>query len=353
METVLGVLVLVPVLFYGIHFTELIIASTKVTEAASAAMWDSTAYPMHLTGVSMSYPVMKKNSIVGAAKNANLRYGLAFDGRFTEVRKSLTNIVNTGRRAPPFMELFTVADAMEVRCASSDALPGPPLEYSSYLVGSVIPDTHGIACRSQAVALNVLPQFFFNTVNGGFFQEDLNKNARQPMRLCPIGHPNGKGGPCLGTLSMLTDDWGLASAKFPIVNSRESDSCTITLGTPIGVLPCENPSYYLTALNIWSIATFPMNPIHGLLSNVPFANNIPGFSTLISTVSISPHRTLVAATVGTTPSMMATDTAFYMAFRGDETMFHTFTPSTDWGITGQNDFMLWETTPFLTPPMYA
>ena len=74
---------------------------------------------------------------------------------------------------------------------------------------------------------------------------------------------------------------------------------------------------------------------------------------LTSTVSISPHRTLVAATVGTTPSLMATDTAFYMSFRGDETLHHTFTPSSDFGITGVNDFMLWETTPFLTPPSYA
>ncbi len=351
-ETVLGVLVLVPVLFYGIHFTELIIASVKVTEAAAAPIWDSTAYPMHVTGIAMTYPLMKRNSISGAADNANQRYGLAFDGRFTALRDRVNGIVSSGNRGPAFMELFTVADALEVRCASSDVLPGPPLEYSSLLVGQVIPDTHGIACSSQAAALNMMPQFFFNVANGGFFQEDLNKNAGTLMRLCPIGHPDGKGGPCLGTFSMLTDDWGLASGKMP-TGALESDACTVTLGTPYGVLPCENQSYYLAALNIWSMATFPLNPVNGLLANIPGANSIPGISLLTSTVSISPHRTLVAATVGTTPSLMATDTAFYMSFRGDETLHHTFTPSSDFGITGVNDFMLWETTPFLTPPSYA
>lgn len=52
--------------------------------------------------------------------------------------------------------------------------------------------------------------------------------------------------------------------------------------------------------------------------------------------------------------MMATDTSFYMSFRGDETFFHTFTPTSDrfMGILF-NDRMLWQTTPFSTPPLYG
>lgn len=127
---------------------------------------------------------------------------------------------------------------------------------------------------------------------------------------------------------MLLDDWGLASAEFPGFGSSEADACTITLGVPGTSLPCENRSYYLVARSLYEIHT------------LPFA------------LMRAPHRALVAATVGGNPSLMSSDTSFYMSFRGEETFFHTFTPTSDINDFGfkPNDHMFWQTTPFSSPP---
>lgn len=351
-ETTLGILVLIPVIFYGIHFTELIVASTKVTEATAAPIWDATAYPMHITGVPSSYEYFKTLSITKPAESATIRYRLAMDGRFRAWTDAITRATATGTIGAGFTELFTIAGETEVRCAPSDAVTGAPeLEYSPTLVGRVIPDTRGMACQGQAFARNVMPRSFYDVESGGLFNEPLNRYDASLIRLCPIGYPAGIGGPCIGSFSMLTDDWGLASAKYPTTGSSEADDCTITLGTPMGVLPCENVSYYSVALGMWSFVTLPLNPVEGALNSIPGFSSIPGASILASSFKYGPHHTLVAATVGTTPSLMATDTAFYMSYRSMKPTGHrTFTPSSDLGLGFlPNDLMLWETTPFSTP----
>lgn len=324
-ETVLGVLVMVPVLFYGIHFTELGIASMKVFEAGAAPVWEATAYPQHVMGVRPSHQAYLDQAIEAASVSAAIRYGTTFDGRLSEVKKRLDPINGTGLTETPFMQLFTVAKDLNVGCARARASPGPALEYAPLFVSMVIPDTNGFACRAEAKAINVMPRYLFNTVNGGLSEAELNARAGQFTRLCPIGRPDGLGGPCRGAFAMLTDDWGLANAEFPASGSLESDACTVTFGVPGTSLPCENMSYYTVTRSLYELHTLPFILLR------------------------SPHRSLVAATVGGTPWLMSSDTSFYMAFRGDETLFNTITPTSDWTFTLPNDFMIWQTTPFSAP----
>ncbi|MBS1150350.1 MAG: putative pilus biosis operon protein, partial [Myxococcaceae bacterium] len=47
-ESVLGILVFISVLMFGLHFADVTFTQMKVTEAAQSAVWDSTAGQMHI-----------------------------------------------------------------------------------------------------------------------------------------------------------------------------------------------------------------------------------------------------------------------------------------------------------------
>lgn len=317
-ETVLGVLVLVPVLLYGIHFSELGIVSMKVTEAGAAPLWEATAYPMHITGAPSSYEPMLQAAIFESNVSAHLRYRGNFDGRVSALTTDRSGRL---QGALQYTQAFTAAGMLAVRCASSRAATGPSLEYAPFFISPTLPDNGGMACRSEAAAFNLIPNVFNeDAAGGGLSSASMKEGAanRVGIGLCSVGRPDGLFGPCAGAFSMMMDDWGLASAEFP-TGGKESDICSLTLAG----FPCENVPYYAVTNRFYQLATSPIN------------------------LARAPHRQLVAATVGGTPMLMATDTQFYMSFTGEYQGFTMLTPSTD------SDVMVWQTTPFIWPTTYG
>lgn len=316
-ETALGLLVLLPVIMYGVHFTEVGIVSMKVTEAAASAMWDTTAWPMHVTGFPGYSGPMRDMSLRSSEFSARLRYGLGFDGRMSALSTDRTGMFSS-IPAVRYGQAFTGAGEMNVGCASTTqpGLPGPGLTFRPFFVSRFLPDPGGVACRSQAAAINILPDAFLEGGEGGLFEASMKDGIanRIGIPICGMGRPDGLYGSCSGTMSMMLDDWGLAN------QAAEADICSVTL---FGA-PCENINYYLAAKAMYETVTLPM-----------------------TLGPAAPHRLLLRSVYGTVPLGVNTDTSFYMSFTGEEPRF--MTPVIAWDA----DMMIWQNTPYLWPPPAA
>ena len=105
-ETVLGLLVFVTILMFGIHFAEVGYLSLKVQEASTSALWDSTGAKMHeLPGTFNGQAA----AIKAAGGNATNRYK-DFDGRSSQ----------KGSSAP--VQVFTSAGGLKVECKAANAI---------------------------------------------------------------------------------------------------------------------------------------------------------------------------------------------------------------------------------------
>ncbi len=242
-ETALGILVFISVLMFGIHFAEVTFTQMKVTEAAQAAIWDSTAGQMHILPLNFAGA---RTNVRNAMNSANRRYA-DFDGR------------SDVDRARPPQGLFSSArqegqpGAMRVLCelgvrfyqSGADASPLGLKE----LQDLVYRDNGGMSCNASAV---IDP---FGIMRIGAFLEDANgffSRAKHRASVtqtdgyftCAIGRPDGLNGRCTrGDFTMLIDDWGLASG------GNEGGTCRVV----VNGLPCfGNPNYWTSTEQMYT-----------------------------------------------------------------------------------------------------
>jgi hypothetical protein len=202
-ETVLGLLVFISILVWGIHLAEIGYLMPKVHEAAAGALWDTTAKLMHRHPNDYS---PRSSAISSAGGEATSRYS-GFDGRTSQ-----------GSGTDPKL-VFTEARNLQVQCQQDD-------------VGGIRTDDRarltpygggegGMSCTATAEirVLDRFPKDFVNEANSGFFKEK-NYPSISGIPVCAIGLPSG--GACgSGKIAMLLDDWGLSGGP------NESADCPL------------------------------------------------------------------------------------------------------------------------------
>ena len=213
-ETVLGILVFITVLMFGIHFAEVGYLSLKVQEASASALWDTTSAKMHELPGGFG---PQSNAISGAGGSATNRYQ-DFDGRTSK----------SGGSAP--VQVFTAASDLTVECKAANAISFAP----SASTQGVYKDSGGMTCTSKATLSPTprLTQSFLDEGEGALFQ--VKHLKEQAFTVCGVGRA--QGGSCSGGFGILLDDWGLAGQD-------ESKTCK--------VLSCSNTAYYDSAKKVF------------------------------------------------------------------------------------------------------
>ncbi len=329
-ETALGILVFVTVLMFGIHFTEVTFTQMKVTEAAQAGVWGSTAGEMHRLPRLGGTFAPAGSLVANSGMSAQQEY-VDFDGRSASLNRS----------ALP-QQVFSTARAfsMRVQCQMNAGLRQSGATFLLAMVEApVYEDNNGMTCRSEAWidtgGISKIGTFLEGA--DGFFNKRGDASHKQSVtatngyRVCGLNKSGSVNGACRDEFAMLIDDWGLASGQ------QEASACPVM---PYGV-PCLN-------LNFWTSAWL------GYTAN----------SAIHSTTSGADYR-LLQGVVGTpfwpggnlAASMIpANPTSFYMAFCGEDFgggglcsgLFTEFTP---WH--GDGSWWWWQTTPFAMWPTYA
>jgi hypothetical protein len=203
-ETLLGLLVFVTVLAFGIHFAELAFLSLKVHEAATAALWDTTARPPH-------QHARRSEAIHEAGTEATRAYA-GFDGR------------SAARGRGSAVQVLTRGWDLQVRCEEDATLVPMPRARLDPFPGR----DGGMRCAASArlgPRAGALSRRFLDGERGGLFQA---RNVMGPdsLEVCALGRPDGRG--CGGAYVLLLDEWALSGPE-------QSRSCTLA--------GCENPAY--------------------------------------------------------------------------------------------------------------
>jgi hypothetical protein len=222
-EMVLGLLVFITILLFGIHFAEVGYLSVKVTEASHSAMLDATGHKLH------SWPKNagpSKGAAQLAGQEANQRYA-DFDSRTS------TNRGNQVTR------VFTRIRGMNVSCQTGN---GPSFNPGLFTI-LAYSDNDGMSCQAEAtidpIGSYVFPKSFMEG-SGGFFS--VKHYDPKPMRICGMGRA--QGGSCPGRMTMMLDDWGLSGGS-------ESGICAIIPDIPSPCLP--NVPFYTMAASVFAL----------------------------------------------------------------------------------------------------
>ena len=326
-ESTLGILVFVSVLMFGLHFAEVTFSQMKVTEAAQAAVWDSTSGQMHVL------PRIGGNFNGAAANVASARVDAAnrysdFDGRTAAATSPTPKGLLSSVRPGSLKVLCNVGVGLPQKGAEVVLIAHEALVYS---------DNDGMQCNAEAT----LDPFgtFTNGIGsflegpGGFFGGGSRALHRSSVtqtagyKTCAVGKANGLNGPCTrGQFAMLIDDWGLASG------GQESGICPVL---PWGV-PCP------TNINYWSSAMLMYE-----LNSLPFRTQDGSDHAMASLVGPPPAWTW--PNIPYVPFVgQGNPTSFYMNFIGETPLFQGLV----W--PGDGSSPVWQTTPFLLPlPTYS
>ncbi len=313
-EMALGMMVFVTVLMFGIHFSEVMMAQLKVTEANSSTMWDITAGKMHQWGlvpnISDTTTSMNQATAMGNARYAN------FDGR---VMSSLR------RTAPALTQVLTSGRNMSVRCGTNAGLSYFPSLAIPFLRISYL-DNGGVECRAEAEvfhggAAGVIGGLA-NDASGFFKAKNYDAQgaaATGRYMSCSMGRANG--GSCTQDNRMLVDDWGMSNG-----NSDEADICPVVI---FGI-PCAgfNLPYWWSVNKVYT----PISLLFGVQSNN--------------------DRTLLRQVYGQAPAwipILSSPTSFYLSFTGEP----TFMTLIFWGTDNGWFSWFWQTSPFLMWPTYG
>lgn len=220
-EAVLGTLVFVTILIFGIHFAELGALTLKVQEAANSAVWDTTSQKMHdITG--HDFTDYRRAINFGEAQ-ASSRYA-DFDALKSSRRTSVTQV-------------FTHAENLQVPCrplAGGDGLdPSGP---AALAAGAYPGFEQGLACtaRAELTALRI-PSVF---LDGSLSEARHHRSLTIPA--CAIGRPDR--GRCPGRLGMLLDDWGY-------MGQQEARECPLAWEGGAG---CSNQGYYDQVASVYA-----------------------------------------------------------------------------------------------------
>ncbi len=202
-EMVLGLIVFVTVLLFGIHFAEAGWMSIKVQEAGAYAVWEATGRKVEDLKTSSVAPI---SSTFGG--------GNAVDTLATAAYRDFNGQTGTNGSAV-IVQALTKGKNLQVQCSPESALSFPP----STTAGIVYRDTGGLRCQAEAqVEAFRIPSFFLDDANGLF-----NTPHRRPlvMRFCAVGKASG--GSCPASIGILTNDWGLSG-------DAEADACNMGMG---------------------------------------------------------------------------------------------------------------------------
>ena len=198
-ETALGLLLVVPVMLFGVYLAEVALERMRVTRLAAEPLWDATAWPHH-DYQSASFDTPSATS--AAQADATLRVA-----------------ARTG--------LF--AGEQGVRFACSGANQGPT--YRVAATSAFYRDLGGARCGARvSVAARFLPSGFVESPAGGLFRAPL-ATIRRSFELCET--PD-----CQG-FTMLMDDWGLTN------RNGEGAECAVSLGG------CANPGFFRAGKTVY------------------------------------------------------------------------------------------------------
>ncbi len=285
---VLGLLVFITVLVFGIYFAEVGALTLKVQEAANFALWEATGHVQH----DPEAGTFQHRGIAALTEQeAQWRYR-DFDGR-------------GGGAGSPVQQAFARARPIQVTCEQDLPWRGPddpvgvrPQDAAAALEQSMNIRSLGMSCTASAAMRaegigRFLEPSFFNTSQ---------QRATRLFTVCAAGRA--RGGECRGRFSLLLDDWGLAGAA-------EGRSCPLNIN---GARRCQNPDYYE-----WAQRVYRNN---GAAGNAGSA---------------------LAGAVGAVAGI--NEDQFFMSFRGEENDYEE-----DIGASHAGNQRRWETTPFLVPP---
>ncbi|MFL5348466.1 MAG: pilus assembly protein [Hyalangium sp.] len=273
-ELSLGILILITVLIFAIHFAEVGYISLKVTEASHSAMLDATGYKLH------DWP-----NDDSPATSAASQAGQKADERYKDFdsRRSSTG-------SGTLTQAFTRATGMTVSCRTG----GGPGFGPSFFTDLAYSDNGGMTCLSSADITAVrVPTDFLEDANQGFFKKK--HYTPTPIHVCGIGRASGGG--CPGQLTTMLDDWGLSG-------STESRMCPLIPDFPG---PCLNTKY-------WEMAA----SVH-LTSGLGLG--VAGSSLAQSVVGAMPF-----------PFFFGGENAFWMSAMGEETGMVQPLPSEGWKL---------------------
>ncbi len=200
-ELALGALVFVTVLLLAIAFAEVGFLSTKVHEAATTALWDTTARPMHRHPNGYE---PRREAVARAGPDATELYR-NFDGR--------ASAPPSGRRT---LALATGRD-LRVECTFDRLLDTSRARRPPFPGGE-----GGMRCQASARAeFSGLPPGFAEDERG-FFRRPLLDRAALP--LCAQGRP--QNGSCGGSsYALLLDTWALTGERESGLCSMEPQRC--------------------------------------------------------------------------------------------------------------------------------
>jgi hypothetical protein len=284
-ELVLGLIVFVTVLMFGLHFAELSHLSLKAHEATAAAAWDATAYRAERLGVAGvddgAWYDTGRIAAPRATAVTNARYG-DWDGRQSVER-------GTGPT-----QLYTQANALTTTCTRSED-PRNGFRVSETANAPGYGEPGALSCVTQGGVRTInIPARFLQDANDGFFSAA--HLTRRAYTLCGLGRPAAGTG-CRGSLSILLGDHGLTSGE------GEERECAV-LADDIPGQRCANRAFYGLAHETWDRSM----GWTGLPER--FANRVTGSS----------------------PGTRVT--GFYLSFRGEES-----------GTFGESHERVWQTNP--------
>ena len=286
LELALGMMIFVTVLMVGIHFAEVGYLSLKVTEAADAALFDTTAMQMHQWPNDVSPATA---SAATAASEVQTRYA-NFDGRLSQAG-------STG-----ISQVLTDSTGMTVTCT----VGGGPNFGPDIHVDLAYEDEGGLSCQANASIGSIRMASHFLDGVGGIFHVDQSKTL-QDIPVCAIGRASG--GSCPGKVQMMIDDWGLSGPS-------EGGTCEMTPDIPM--VSCSGNSPY------WNMAltTYVTNGL---------ALGASGSSLATFTVGSLPF-----------PFFPGGENMFWMSATGDTELFTQLT-----GVDSLGGFLghAWTTTP--------
>ncbi|WP_164018537.1 hypothetical protein [Pyxidicoccus trucidator] len=231
-ELMLGLMVFVTALGFGLHFAELAHLSLKAHEAVAAAAWDATAYRVERPGVDgvddWAWYDADRFAAPLAVAATNARYG-DWDGRQSAV----------GNSGPT--QLYTRANELTTACIRSvDPRNGFRVSATANAPGYREPGALSCVTQGGVSTINLPVRFLQDADNGFFSAEHLTRSA---FTLCGLGRPVA-GTHCRGALNILLGDHGLTSG------GGEEHECA-GLSDDIPGQRCANRAFYSLAHEGW------------------------------------------------------------------------------------------------------
>ncbi len=287
-ETVLGFMVFLTVLVFGIYFAEVGALTLEVQEAANFALWDATGRVLHDPE---AREWGRRSVVADAEAEAAARY-VDFDGR-----------ERLGRTGMPIQQAIARAQPIQVQCRPDlpAGMPGLPPSAArtgageAALEAAMAVGTEGMSCTAFSS---------IRAVRVGRFMEERFQvgyaRAAAAFTVCAAGRASD--GTCTGQFGLLLDDWGLSGVQ-------EGLSCPLSIDSGV---PCGNRDYYL-----WAEQVYRANGGGGSAGSA--------LAGLVGADSVNEDQ-------------------FFMSFRGEEDDFEENIGPTHAG--GQSR---WEVTPFDAP----